>query len=186
MVFAIAGLLCTVPTIPVAAGDESRGCTLTQLPAEMQRHIQTKYSSWRLQDVSDLAANAKERWESEKPVDCPGIAVGQFEKADQKSYAALLVPANKPDTGYRLLVFTPNGSLSSEAFRVIDQSDGIGASNFFIHQIKIAKVFSSEWVKKLRVVTKDGILFVDAGTSEYEADVYFWTGEMYRHDAIDY
>jgi len=158
MVFAIAGILSAVPTIPVAAGDGSRACTLTLLPAEMQRHIQTNYSSWRLQDVSDLSANAKERWQSEKPVDCPGLAVGQFEKPDQKSYAALLVPTNKPDTGHRLLVFTPTGSVSSEAFRVIDQSDGIGASNFFVHQIKIAKVFSSEWVKKLRVVTKDGIL----------------------------
>ena len=186
MVFAITGLLRTVPTIPVAAGDESRGCTLTLLPAEMQRHIQANYSSWRLQDVSDLSANAKEHWQAEKPVDCPGFAVGQFEKTDQKSYAVLLVPANKPDTGYRLLVFTPSGSLSSEAFRVIDQSDGIGASNFFVHQINIAKVFSSVWMKKLRVVTKDGILFVDAGTSEYEADVYFWTGDKYRHDAIDY
>lgn len=186
MVFAIAGLLGTVPTIPVAAGDESRGCTLTLLPAEMQRHIQTNYSSWRLQDVSDLSANAKERWQSEKPVDCPGIAVGQFEKTDQKSDAVLLVPANKPDTGYRLLVFTPNGSHSSEAVRVIDQSDKIGASNFFVHKIQIAKVFNSQGAKKLRINAKEGILLVDAGISEYEADVYSWTGDKYRHDPIDY
>ncbi len=186
MVFAIAGCFGTILTTPVAAEAESLVCTLTLLPTEMQRLIQINYSSWRLQDVSNLSANAKERWQSEKPLDCPGIAVGQFENMNQKSYAVLLVPANKPDTGYRLLVFTPNESHSPEAFRVVDQSDKIGASNFFVHQIQIAKVFSSEWVKKLRVATKDGILFVDAGISEYEADVYYWAGDKYRYEAIDY
>ena len=186
MVFAIAGCFGTILTTPFAAEAESLVCTQTLLPTEMQRLIQINYSSWRLQDVSNLSANAKERWQSEKPLDCPGIAVGQFENMNQKSYAVLLVPANKPDTGYRLLVFTPSGGQSQKPFRVIEQSDMIGASNFFVHQIQIAKVFSAEWVKKLQVITKDGILFVDAGTSEYEADVFFWTGDKYRHDAIDY
>jgi hypothetical protein len=186
LVFAIAGLFDLFVTTAFAAGDETQVCTLTLLPAEMQNHIQTAFSSWRLQEVSNLSANAKERWQSEKPLACPGIAVGQFENMNQTSYAVLLVPANKRDTGYRLLVFTPNARHSPEPFRVIEQSDMIGASNFFVHRIQIAKVFSSEWVKKLRVSTKDGILFVGAGTSEYEADVYFWTGDKYQHDAIDY
>ncbi len=186
MVLTVAGFLGTVQTIPVVAGDESPACTLTMLPAEMQRHIHTNYSSWRLQDVSTLSANAKERWQSEKPVGCPGIAVGQFEKMNQKSYAVLLVPSNKPDTGYRLLVFTPDGNESPERFKAVEQSDKIGASNFFVHGIQISKVFSTEWVKKLRVNTPAGILFVDAGESEYETDVYFWTGDKYRHEPIDH
>jgi hypothetical protein len=186
IVLAIAGFLGTVLTIPVVAGDESGGCTLTRLPAEMQRHIQTNYSSWRLQDVSSLSATAKERWQSEKPVDCPGIAVGQFENMNQKSYAVLLVPADKPDTGYRLLVFTPNRRQAPKRFKAVEQSDKIGASNFFVHQIQITKVFSAEWEKKLRANTRDGILFVDAGESEYETDVYFWTGDEYGRKPIDY
>ena len=68
MVLTAAEFLGTVLTIPVIAGDESLGCTRTVRPAEMQRHIQTDDSSWRLQDVSTLSGNAKEPWQSEKPV----------------------------------------------------------------------------------------------------------------------
>jgi hypothetical protein len=186
IVFAVAGFFGTAVAAPAVAEGQARACTLNLLPAEMQRQIKNDYSSWRLQDVTNLSANAKERWQSEKPLDCPGIAVGQFETMNQKSYAVLLVPDSKPDAGYRLLVYTPNENHSPEALRIIDQSDKSGASNFFVHEIQIAKVFSSEWVKKLRVTTSYGILFVGAGTSEYEADVYFWAGDKYRNEAIDY
>lgn len=186
IVVTIAGLLFTALATPVASEDQSRACTLTMLPPEMQRHIQTNYSSWQVQDVSNLSASAKGRWQSEKPLSCPGIAIGLFQRVNQKSYAVLLVPANKPDTRYRLLVFTPSESGSPEPIRIIEQSDMSGASNFFVHQITISKFFSTEWVKKLRVSTKEGILFADAGKSEYETDIYFWTGEKYRHEAVDY
>jgi hypothetical protein len=186
MAFTIAGFLGTIPPAPVAARNESRACTSAVLPAELQRHIQTDFPSWRPQNVSTLSANAKERWQSEKPLDCPGIAIGLFENMNQRTYAVLLVPANNPDAGYRLLAFTPHGGQSPDAFRVIEQSDKIGASNFFVHQIRIAKVFRTEGVRKLRINTRDGILFVGSGKSEYETDVYFWTGTRYRHEPIDY
>jgi hypothetical protein len=186
LVFSMVGCFGTALTPPLAAEVESDACTLTRLPPEMQSHIQANYSSWQVQNISNLSASAKERWQSEKPLDCPGIAVGRFESINQKSYAVLLVHANTLNAGYRLLVFTPNGSHSRGAFTVIDQSDKIVASNFFIHQIIIGKVFDAEGVKRLRITTKVGILFVDAGVSEYEADVYSWTGDKYRHDPIDY
>lgn len=182
----VAVFLGTALIVPVVAGDESPTCTLSELPAAMQTYIHVNYPSWRLQDVSNLSANAKERWQSEQPVACPGLAVGQFEKMNQKSYAVLLVPANKPDTGYRLLVSRPNGSEPPHSFEAVEQSDKIGASNFFVHGIRIAKVFSTEWVKKLRVNTPDGILFVDASESEYETDVFFWAGDKFRHEPIDH
>jgi hypothetical protein len=63
MTLAIAGLFGTPLTIPVAAGVESHVCTLTLLPTETQSYIQSNFPSWRLQDVSNLSANAKERWQ---------------------------------------------------------------------------------------------------------------------------
>jgi hypothetical protein len=84
------------------------------------------------------------------------------------------------------LVFTPNGSESPDRFKTVEQSDKIGASNFFIHRIQIIKVFSTAWVKKLRANTPDGILLVDTGGSEYETDVYLWTGDKYRNEWIDH
>jgi hypothetical protein len=186
IVIAIAGLFFTVLTTPAASEDQSRACALAVLPPEMQRQIQANYSSWQVQDVPNLSASAKGRWQSEKPLGCLGIAVGLFQSVNQKSYAVLLVPVNKPETGYRLLVFTSRESGSPEPIRIIEQSDMGGASNFFVHQITISKFFSTAWVKKLRVSTKDGILFADAGKSEYETDIYFWTGEKYSHEAVDY
>src|ERR1700730_15083934 len=122
------GCFGTALTPPLAAEVEPHACTSTLLPPKMQGHIQTNYSSWQVQNISNLSASAKERWQSEKPLDCPGIAVGRFESINQKSYAVLLVTANKPNAGYRLLVFTPNGSHSRDTFTVIDQSDKVVAS----------------------------------------------------------
>jgi hypothetical protein len=86
----VAVFLGAVLINPVVAGDESPVCTMSVLPSEMQKYIHANYSSWQLQDVSSLSASAKERWQSEQPVGCPGIAVGQFEKMNEKSYAVLL------------------------------------------------------------------------------------------------
>jgi hypothetical protein len=61
-----------------------------------------------------------------------------------------------------------------------------GASNYFIRRVHIAKVFSTEWVKKLKVASKDGVMSVDAAENEYGVDVYFWTDGQYRHEPIDY
>jgi hypothetical protein len=180
--FAVGGLFCTFLAC-LAAANEPPVCNLTALPAQLKRHIQTNFRSWRPQNASDLSADAKMRWQSEKPLDCPGIAIGQFENKNEKSYSILLVPASNSDTGYRLLVFTPG---NQGHFRIVEKSDEIGASNFFIHQTRLAKAFGPEWAKKIQINTSDGILFVDSGKSEYEADVYFWTGSQYRHEPIDY
>jgi len=110
--------------------------------------------------------------------------VGRFEGADN-SYAVLLVPTDNPDTAYKLLVFTASASKLADTLKSVEQWDKGGASNYFIHQIKIKDFFSPDWVRKLHVKTKDGILFVDAGDTEYEADIYFWADGQYRHEPTD-
>ena len=87
---------------------------------------------------ADLSPRARERWESEKPVQCPGIAAGQFEATGMKSYAVLLVPEHNPDAGYKFMVFSPKaGALTSFEMKALEQWDGGGAANFFIRAVKI-------------------------------------------------
>jgi hypothetical protein len=178
------GLLVAITATPAKANDEPSLCGPKVLPAELQSRLKREFATWKIQEVPDLRPRAKGRWGDQKPLGCPGIAVGRFEGADN-SYAVLLVPTNNPDTAYKLLVFTPGASKPADMLKSVEQWDKGGASNYFIHQIKIQDFFSTEWVRKLHVKTKDGILFVDAGETEYEADVYFWADGHYRHEPTD-
>jgi hypothetical protein len=161
-------------------------CSASQLPSELQKVLETQFPTWEIQEASNLSQHAKTRWQAEKPLACPGIAIGQFEIPQQVSYGVLLVPKNNPDSAYKLLVFTPNSSHTANGLKTLDDFAQGGASNNFIHTIAIGKVFSTEWIKKLKVKTKNGILAADSGENEYGIDVFFWNGNEYRHEPIDY
>lgn len=116
--------------------------------------------------------------------DCPGIAVGKF-KTSQLSFAILLVPIEKPNAAYRLLIFTLSGSTSPGSLETVDQFDDGGAANYYIRGVLIAKVFRAEWIRKLKVTAKDGVMSVEAAENEYGVDVFFWANGRYRHEPID-
>ena len=96
---------------PAAFANKVKPCTLESLPDELQVRLKTDYSSWRIQDLPSLSVKANARWQSERRTpgqtepSCPGIAVGEF-KTDQLSFSVLLVPIEKPDAAYRLIIFT--------------------------------------------------------------------------------
>jgi hypothetical protein len=75
---------------------------------------------------TDLSQRAREAWEPEKPLTCPGIAVGHFESAKSLSYAVLLVPTGHPDEGYRFLVFSQKLGQPGYEVRVLDKLDEKG------------------------------------------------------------
>jgi len=108
----------------------------------------------------------------------------QVESPTRISYALLLVPLSSPNNAYRFLVFTPNNEAQS-GLTVVESSDGPGAANGFVRTVALTKVFSADWRRKLNVAGPEGILFVDAGLDEYEADVYFWSEGKYHHEPID-
>jgi hypothetical protein len=70
--------------------------------------------------------------------------------------------------------------------RILDQSGDGGASNLFIREVEISKFFDESSKRKFRVHTRQGILLVDSGENEYEADIYFWATDKYQHQPIDY
>ena len=183
--FVLVFLAGEIGICPTAVATKVKPCTLESLPAELQVRLKTGYSSWKIQDSSSLSAKAKARWHSQRPLECPGVAVGQF-KTDQISYAVLLVPIEKPDAAYRLVIFTLSGDTAPGSVETADQWDNGGAANYFIRRVHIAKVFSMEWVRKLKVTAKDGVMSVEAAENEYGVDVYFRANDQYRHEPIDH
>jgi hypothetical protein len=159
-------------------------CTLESLPDELRLRLKAEYSSWKVQDVPNLSVKAKARWQGEKPLECPGIAIGEF-KTNQLSYALLLVPIEESDAAFRFMIFTPSGGAAPGSLEAVDEWEKGGAANYFIRSVRIAKVFSSAWVRKLRVGTKDGVMSVEAAENEYGVEVYFWANGQYRHEPID-
>src|SRR5690242_12102065 len=75
-----------------ASKKESSLCRLDSLPTAIQRHLKQEYGSWTVQEVANLSQQAHGRWESEKPLSCPEIAVGYFESVQMPSHPLLLVP----------------------------------------------------------------------------------------------
>src|SRR5256885_16433626 len=71
---------------PAKPSERTALCKPGSLPLDIQNRIQEEFDSWKVQKPVDLNPRAHERWESEKPLVCPGIAVGQFENAKTPSY----------------------------------------------------------------------------------------------------
>jgi hypothetical protein len=164
--------------------ERSALCKMETLPPDVQSRLKGEFGSWKVQETTSLSPSAHERWESEKPLTCPGIAMGQFEDA-APTYAILLLPQVHADGSYKFLVFSPKAGQSSYEMRTADSGDK-GAPNFFIHRAPISKFFDEPSRKKFQVHTVDGILLVDAAKNEYGVEVYFWSGGHYRHEPIDY
>jgi hypothetical protein len=185
VVFSVSGFFAHgIGTSATASATKDKPCNSESLPDELRLRLKTEYSSWKVQDVPNLSVKARARWQGEKPLECPGIAVGEF-KTSQLSYALLLVPIEKSDAAYRFVIFTPSGGAAPGSLETVDQWEKGGAANYFLRSVRIAKVFSIEWVRKLRVGAKDGVMSVEAAENEYGVDVYFWAMGQFQHEPID-
>jgi hypothetical protein len=187
--------------IPLASGQpgspkSSLGpalCKLETIPSDIKNRLTKEFGSWKIQEAADLgplAADlgplAQKRWASEKPLACPGIAVGSFDEATTPSCVLLLVPRSLSGSAYKLLVFSRKAGHSNYDLRIVEQSGGIAASNLFIHGIRIADLFNNQSRKKFNATMEEGILFVDSAENEYEADVFFWANGRYQREPVDY
>src|SRR6266567_2162065 len=122
-----------------AANQKADGlCKVESLPSDIQNRLKEEYGSWKIQEPADLSQRAREAWEPEKPLACPGIAVGHFESAKSLSYAVLLIPTGHPDEGYRFLVFSQKLGQPGYEVRVLDKLDEKGAANYYIQSTPIS------------------------------------------------
>lgn len=155
-------------------------CDVDTLPPAVALRPMADYPAWKIQGVSDLAARAREDWAGEEPRACPGVAVGRFEN-DRQSYALLLRPADQKHQGYRLVVMTSRNDRKTYDLKTLDQSDGPGSENVYIRTMKV----DARTQKRFGIAASEGILLVNSGESEYEANLYFWTRRGYRREWVD-
>jgi len=173
-----------IPASPVKFGDSASACATSSLPSDIQSQLRSDFGSWTIQRLEMLSEHAKKSWTSKTLSACPGIAVGPFETA-QTAYALLLVRADRPDSGYRFVVFSLKPGQSSYDATTVERSDELGASNFFIRKIQINERFNERSKKQFHIKASDGVLMVDSSAHEYETDVYFWSDGHYRHEPVD-
>jgi hypothetical protein len=170
---------------PPAKIDASAKCD--DVPADILRILQERFTGWKIQATADLSTAARERWGSEKPPRCPGIASGIFNEAKAPSYAALLIPIDRAHTGFQFVIFSPRAAPGSYEARVIEQSP-VGGENVFIRTTSVNGFFDAKSRRKFHALAKDAVLFVNAGKSEYETDLdlYFFANGAYRHEPVDH
>lgn len=161
-------------------------CAIESLPLDIQVSLKKNFSSWMIQQPRSLNANARERWEAERPIECPGIAIGHFKCAKSFVYAILLVSHIHGKDGYKFLVFSPKIGKSSYEVTLLNQSCAGNASSVFIHKEQISKFFDERSLKHIHACGEEGILFADAGERQYETDVYFWANGSFGHEPVDY
>ena len=135
---------------------------------------------------ANLSQRAQGRWESEKPLRCPGIAIGHFDRAQMPSYALLLVPAVNADAGCRFFAFSQRPGQSDYEAKLLDKLDEAGAANYCVRGTPVGKFFDQASKKRFNAHTSDVILPFDSAEKEYEVDVYYWSEDRYKHDPVDY
>jgi hypothetical protein len=166
--------------------DELLGlCRLESLPEDIRGSLQRNFSAWKIQEPTDLSPRARERWASERPLACPGIAAGHFQNAKDSGYALLLVAADHATAVFRVVIFSQQAGLKFYGFKVIAQAGG-GASNFFVHSVAVTKFFEGESKWGFRSRPSDGVLIIDSTENERDADMYFWADESYQHKQVHY
>jgi hypothetical protein len=156
------------------------------LPGEVSRMLSEQFSGWKIQSSETLSATARDRWHSEKPVVCPGIARGKFVGTTSVSFAVLIIggPDNKGQA--KLVVFSPKNEQQS-AYSVQGVDDiGANVPNYFIHEARVRQFFDAASTRRFRVAAVDTIVLFDAGADEYGTEVYFWTGTYFRHEPVDH
>ena len=113
---------------PTLLSQSDGACEEVRLPLKAQLLIEKKFPEWHPKDLSDLIEDDRTLWLQVHPKECPGIALGHFERPDRVAYAILLVPKLEHSAGYKLIVLS---NVSDEyAVRSLDQAEGVTAGCF--------------------------------------------------------
>ncbi len=97
----ILAFICSPAGVTYAQGQKTTLCSLESTPSEVRSYLKAHYAGWRVKQVDDLKAFALEDWRSQKPLQCPGMAIGTFKPGKGLAYAFLLVPVSRPDSSYK-------------------------------------------------------------------------------------
>jgi hypothetical protein len=118
----IVGVIVLLATcnVPTHAAQKDDVCSDDTLPAPIRASLQSNFDGWRPEGLADLGQDDLELWTKNQPKDCPGIAIGHFERADALIYAVLLVPKSKTGTGYKLVLFSEAPGTNAFTWKLLE------------------------------------------------------------------
>jgi hypothetical protein len=158
-------------------------CRLDSLPQDIRGSLSRNFSAWRIQEPTDLSIRARTRWGAERPLTCPGIAVGHFQDPKGASYAVLLIPANHSSDAYKLLVYTAQSGQQYYGFKAVGAGDN-GGGDVFVSSVPTTRFFdaTSKWVAHSRIT--EAVMLVDSAA--IQAFLYLWSDTAYERTQVNY
>jgi len=170
------GTLGLVP-IQISPTEHATACDDSALPASVRDLLNTKFSEWRPKQVSDMDADDQQLWlTAVHGKECPGLAVGHFETADELSYAILLVPKANPSGGHKIVVVSKGAPKNAFTWKLLDHAEGQTYSGLVISKSAPGKYSDLENNKSIRLKL-DGI---QVEWMEKGAVLHFWSEGRYR------
>ena len=151
------------------------------LAPTVQSYIEHQFPEWRPKVLSDLEGYDRQLWQETHRKECPGIAVGHFEHAEQLSYALLLVPRSTAKSGYKFVVITsaPEHTYRSE---ILDHNDAADASGMVISKAPPGKYSDFEQTKTVQLKLDS----ISVDWLEKSSVLYYWSeGHFLSIDTSD-
>ena len=172
-------LFVTLGLVPaqISPTQHATACDESALSASVRDLLSAKFFEWRPKRVSDMDADDQQLWlSSVHGEECPGIADGHFETAEEPSHAILLVPKSNPRGGYKVVVVSKGADKSAYTWKLLDHADGQTCSGLVISKAPPGKYSDWENTKSIRLKL-DGI---QVEWMEKGALVYFWLESRYH------
>jgi len=179
MAAAVNLLLGMVPTLyaaaPAAQDDGlSALCRADELPQDIRGSLSRNFSAWKIQEPADLNVAARTRWGAERPLTCPGIAIGRFQDPKNASYALLIIPVDHARGDFRLLIYS-RASAQFYGFKTVAESPS-GGSDLFISAVPT--------VQSAHPKVPEAVMLVDSAATQ--AFLYVWSDLNYEREQINY
>ncbi len=143
--------------VPVIASTPTGNDCSQLLPQPVKRLLARQYPSWKVTALPDLLPEDRKLWR-ESPYrkgDCPGVAVGHFERRDRLSYGVLLI-RRRGDKTYNMLLLASQVGRGKWRLSVLDKEREVA---FTTAIWKMPPGQYSNWDDTERVrITLDGIV----------------------------
>ena len=145
-----------------------------KLPARVQELIR-KMPAWKIVQLADLTEDHRRMWITNRPTECPGIAIGQFVDSGEETYAILFHSRGKNNPRQKLLVLRL-GKDGVESHTVGEWPASRSEPLAVIWKVGPGKYTGFDRLREIQT-TRDAIALevMEAG-----ADLYYWSGGRFQ------